>query len=63
MANKSGLNMLVIQLQMGRSIVQQVGFNYSNIYIQQDATLHSLFFLQTALHVSGGTATHHREPL
>jgi len=28
------------------------------IYIQQDATLHSLFFLETALHVSGCTTTH-----
>ena len=31
------------------------------IYIQQDATLHSLFYLGTALHVSGGTITHHQE--
>jgi len=31
------------------------------IYIQQDATLHSLFYLKTAPHVSGGTITHHRE--
>jgi hypothetical protein len=31
------------------------------IYIQKDATLHSLFYLETALHVSGGTITHHRE--
>jgi hypothetical protein len=31
------------------------------IYIQQDATLHSLFYLETALHVSGGTAAHHQE--
>ena len=31
------------------------------IYIQQDATLHSLFYLKTALHVSGGTSTHHQE--
>ena len=31
------------------------------IYIQQDATLHSLFYLVTALHVSGGTSTHHQE--
>jgi len=31
------------------------------IYIQQDATLHSLFYLETALHVSGRTATHHQE--
>ena len=28
------------------------------IYVQQDATLHSLFYLETALHVSGGTTTH-----
>ena len=31
------------------------------IYIQQDATLHSLLYLETALHVSGGTITHHQE--
>ena len=31
------------------------------MYIQQDATLHSLFYLETALHVSGGTSTHHQE--
>ena len=31
------------------------------IYTQQDATLHSLFYLETALHVSGGTITHHQE--
>ena len=31
------------------------------IYIQQDATLHSLFYLQTALHVSGGTIIHRQE--
>jgi len=31
------------------------------IYIQQDATLHSLFYLETALHVSGGTTTHNQE--
>ena len=31
------------------------------IYIQQDATLHSLFHLEAALHVSGGTITHHQE--
>ena len=34
---------------------------YSNIYIQQDATLHSLFYVETALHVSGGTIPHHQE--
>jgi hypothetical protein len=31
------------------------------IYIQKDATLHRLLFLETALHVSGGTSTHHQE--
>ena len=31
------------------------------IYIQQDAMLYSLFYLETALHVSGGTITHHQE--
>jgi hypothetical protein len=34
---------------------------YSKMYIQQDATLHSLFYLETALHVLGGTTTHHQE--
>jgi hypothetical protein len=34
---------------------------YIPIYIQQDATLHSLFNLKTVLHVSGGTSTHHQE--
>ena len=29
------------------------------IYIQQDATLHGLFHLETALHFSGVTSTHH----
>ena len=31
------------------------------MYIQQDATLHSLFYLETAVHVSGGTITHYQE--
>jgi hypothetical protein len=34
---------------------------YSLIYIQQDATLHRLFYLETALGVSAGTCTHHQE--
>jgi hypothetical protein len=40
------------------------GSGYRNnilIYIQQDATLHSLFYLEIALHVSGGTTTYHQE--
>ena len=32
------------------------------IYTQQDATLHSLFYLETAVHVSGCTITHHQDP-
>ena len=31
------------------------------IYIQQDETLHSLFYLETAQHISGGTSVHHQE--
>jgi len=31
------------------------------IYVQQDAMLHSLFHLETALHVLSGTITHHQE--
>jgi len=31
------------------------------IYTQQDATLHSLLYLETALYVSGGTSNHHQE--
>jgi len=27
--------------------------------LTKDATLHRLFYLETALHVSGGTTTHH----
>jgi hypothetical protein len=30
-------------------------------YTQQDAALHILFYLETALHVSGGTVTHNQE--
>ena len=33
---------------------------YIPICIQHDATLHSLLYLETALHVSGGTTTHHQ---
>ena len=31
------------------------------IYIQQDATLHGLFYLETTLHVSVGTTFHPQE--
>jgi len=32
-----------------------------SVYIQQDAKLHSLLYLETALRVSDGTSTHHQE--
>jgi len=35
--------------------------NNSLIYIQQDATLHSLIYLETVLYISGGTITHHQK--
>ena len=35
--------------------------NSMSINVQQDATIHSLFYLQTALYVSGGFSTHHQE--
>jgi hypothetical protein len=38
-----------------------VHLNNILIYIQQDTTLHRLFYLETALHVSSGTITHHQE--
>jgi len=31
------------------------------IHIQPDAALHSFFYLETALHVSGSTTSHHQE--
>jgi len=31
------------------------------MYMQQDATLHSLFYLETALHALGGTYNNHQE--
>ena len=34
---------------------------YIYIYIQQDAMLPDLFYLETALYVSGVTTTHHQE--
>jgi hypothetical protein len=35
--------------------------NFILIYGQQDATLHSLFYLETAVHISGDTTTHHQK--
>ena len=49
-------------MSSGMKLLENILF-YSNIliYIQQDVTLHSLFYLETALRVSGGTSTHHQE--
>jgi len=40
--------------------IQTRTVKFIQLYIQQDATLHSLS-LETALHVSGGISTHHQE--
>jgi hypothetical protein len=42
--------------------VSVTGFDvHIYLYIQQDATLHGLFYLETALHVSGSMTTHNQE--
>jgi hypothetical protein len=38
-----------------------VHHNNIPVYIQEDARLHNLFYLETALHVLGGNSTHHQE--
>jgi len=43
------------------NVHESVHRNNIIIYIQQDATLHSLFYPETTLHVSRGTITHHQE--
>jgi hypothetical protein len=50
---------LKIQFNIHGSVHRKNILIYS--YIQQDVTFHSLFYLETALHVSGGTSTHHKE--
>jgi hypothetical protein len=53
----------------GNTMMELGGFNLHGsvhrknilIYIQQDATFHGLFYLETALHVSFGISTHHQE--
>jgi len=42
-------------------LVCRINIDTVLIYILQDATLHSLFYLETALHVSGRTITQHQE--
>jgi hypothetical protein len=36
-------------------------YTHTHTHTQQDATLHSLFYLETALHVSGVTITRLQE--
>ena len=48
-------------LKFGFSVHGSVHRKNIPIYIQQDATLHSLLYLETALHFSGGTSTYHQE--
>ena len=43
------------------NIYGSVHRKYIPIYIQQGAILHSLFYLETAVHVSGATIIHHQE--
>jgi hypothetical protein len=42
-------------------ILSRKTLDHIPMYIQPDATLLSLFYLETTLHVSGGTTTHHQE--
>jgi hypothetical protein len=42
------------------NVYESVHYKYILLYIQQDATLHILY-LEIALHVSGGTPTHHQK--
>jgi hypothetical protein len=43
------------------SLKEQTDYILIYSYIQQDATLFSLFYLETALHVSGGITIQHQE--
>jgi len=45
----------------GYNVRGSVHRNNILIYVQQDATLHSIFYLETALHISDGTITHNQE--
>ena len=55
---------LLLQPERTHNIFNVHGSVHRNnilICIQQDAALHSLFYLETALHVSGGTSIHNQE--
>jgi hypothetical protein len=55
------MDMEITQIFMAFNVRESVHSNNILIHIQQDATLHSLFYLETALYVLGGTSTHHQE--
>jgi hypothetical protein len=49
-------------MMMTSTRINKLNFSLSILMcVQQDATLHNLFYLETFLHVSGGTTTHHQE--
>jgi hypothetical protein len=54
-------NILVYIQQDAYNVHGSVHLNNILEYIQQDATLEFLFYVEIALHVLGGTSTHHQE--
>jgi len=55
------MDMKMTKILMGFNVHGSVHCNNILIPTQQDATLHSLFYLETALRLLGGTFTHHQE--
>jgi len=55
------VRVFVILHTLKMCLVKQIILSNILIYIQQDATLQSLFYLETSLRVSGGAITHHQE--
>jgi hypothetical protein len=55
------MDMEVTQILMAFNVYGSVHRNNILIHIQQDEKLHSLFYLETALHVLGSTCTYHQE--
>ena len=59
--NKHVIVSLASDMVLSFNVHGYVHRNNVLIPIQKDTTLCSLFYLETALHVSGGTSTHHQE--
>jgi hypothetical protein len=53
--------MLILKLFCPFNVYGYVRLKNILICVQQDATLLSLFYLETAVHVLGGTTTYHQE--